>query len=56
MVMASVLYAQDKVVYTSGKSINVRVVETTNTELKFRLPDNPQGPILAEKLVNIYYV
>lgn len=56
MVMASVLYAQDRVVYTSGKTINVRVVETTNTELRFRMPDNLQGPILAEKLVNIYYV
>ena len=41
---------------TSGKTINVRVVETTSTELRFRMADNLQGPILAEKLVNIYYV
>ena len=48
--------AQDKMVLTSGKTINVRVVEVSGSDLRFRLYDNLQGPILSEKLVNIYYV
>lgn len=56
MLTSFTVYAQDKVVLTSGKTIYVQVVETTNTELKFRAYDNLQGPILIEKLVNVYYV
>jgi hypothetical protein len=55
-VMSVTLYAQDRVVYTSGKVINVRVVEVAGSDVKFRMLDNLQGPILTEKLVNIYYI
>jgi len=48
--------AQDKMVLTSGKTVNIRVVEVSGSDLRFRLYDNLQGPILSEKLANIYYV
>ena len=56
MLMSYALNAQDKMVLTSGKVINIRVVEVSGSDLKFRLYDNLQGPVLAEKLANIYYV
>lgn len=56
MLTSVVMNAQDKMVLTSGKVVNVKVEEVTNTDLRFRMYDNLHGPILAEKLANIYYV
>ena len=56
MLTSLAILAQDKLTYTSGKVMNVKVVEVTNAEVKFRMYDNLQGPIYTEKLANIYYV
>ena len=56
MLISIVANAQDKMVLTSGKSVSIRVVEVNGSYLRFRLYENLQGPILSEKLANIYYV
>ena len=43
-------------VLTSGKVVNIKVVDVSRSELRYRVYGQIQGPILAEKLANIYYV
>ena len=48
--------AQDKMTFTSGKSLYIKVIEISATDVKYRMFDDLQGPIYQEKLSNIYYI
>lgn len=48
--------AQDKLTFTSGKVLNVKVLDVSASELRYKMYDNPMGPVLIESLANIYYI
>jgi hypothetical protein len=55
-ILSTLLNAQDVLTFTSGKVLNVRVIEVSGSEVKFRMYDDLTGPIYVEKLPNIYYI
>lgn len=50
------LNAQDILVHKSGDVENVKVLEVSPTEVKFKKTNNPDGPIFIEKRSNIYSI
>jgi len=50
------LNAQDILAHKSGDVENVKVLEVSPTEVKFKKTNNPDGPIFIEKRSNIYSI
>lgn len=50
------LNAQDILVRKGGEIENVRVLEVTPTEVKYKKSDNEDGPVFIEKRSNLYSV
>lgn len=49
-------YAQDILVRKNGDAENVKVMEVSPTEIKFKKSSNPNGPTFIEKRSDIYSV
>ena len=50
------LYAQDILVRKGGEIENVKVVEVSPTEIKYKKSSNLDGPVFVEKRSNLYSV
>ena len=50
------LNAQDILVRKGGKIENVKVLEVSPTEVKFKKSNNPDGPIFVEKRSDLYSI
>lgn len=50
------LNAQDILVRKSGEAENVKVLEISPTEIKFKKSNNPDGPTFIEKRSNLYSI
>ena len=50
------LHAQDILVRKGGEVENVKVLEVSPTEVKYKKSDNPDGPVFVEKRLNLYSV
>ena len=55
-ISAMAMNAQDKLTFRSGKTLNVKVVELTGSEVKYKMFDDLTGPLLTESLSNLYYI
>ena len=45
--LASAAHAQDKLTKRSGEELTVKVMEITQSEVKYRRTDNPDGPLIS---------
>ena len=50
------LHAQDILVRKGGEVENVKVLEVSPTEVRYKKSDNPDGPVFVEKRLNLYSV
>ena len=50
------LHAQDILVRRGGEIENVKVLEVSPTEVKYKKSSNPDGPVFVEKRSNLYSV
>jgi len=50
------LNAQDILVRKGGEAENVKVLEVSPTEVKFKKSNNPDGPVFIEKRSNLYSI
>lgn len=56
MLMAVASYAQDVISFTSGESVKAKVEEITETQVKYRLFDNLEGPLYTKSLNDIFSI
>jgi len=56
VVSAFSLNAQDILVRKGGEIENVKVLEVSPTEVRFKKSNNPDGPVFVEKCSNIYSI
>ena len=54
--IATSTFAQDVITFKSGNEKNVKVIEVTPTEIKYKSFDNLEGPTYAEQKTNIFMV
>lgn len=45
LLAANMLYAQDKIVFKDGKVTEGKIIEVTTTEVKYKNPSLPEGPL-----------
>lgn len=56
LVSAGALQAQDVLTRQSGEELNVKVVEITPTEISYRRTDNPEGPLITVRKIDVFMI
>jgi hypothetical protein len=55
---STVLYAQDKIYRKNSEVVNAKIIEISSSEIKYKLYDNPDGPIYVlekDRITKIVY-
>jgi hypothetical protein len=44
---STIVFSQDQIIKKNGQTIKAKVIEIGTVEIKYKLPDNPEGPLYA---------